>query len=120
MTASLFDPDDPPVAPRPPTEGARLAQEARDLGLAQVEANAPDEWKAEAWAFLCRYVESHREVFVDDLWAAGLPRPHEARALGAVVLRAARQGLVVPTGRHRPSTASRGGTKPVWRSTRCS
>lgn len=35
----------------------------------------------------------------DDVWEMGLERPREPRALGPVMMRAARAGLIYPTGR---------------------
>ncbi len=54
---------------------------------------------------------------VDDFWReARLDSPPEARALGPVILRAARLRLMEKTGEFRQSVASNLSPKPVWRS----
>src|SRR5690554_6727734 len=101
-----------------PTREARAAAAAvrRHDGLVAVEANADDEWKAKALRAIERHLRDHAEFFVDDLWAAGLERPAESRALGPVILKAAREGWMRKTGGYRPSVASNGSPKPVWKS----
>lgn len=89
----------------------------RDAAIQQVEDNADEDWKTLAWDTLCEYLCEHDEFFVDDFWKnTGLPRPREARALGAIVTRAARANYMEKTGEYRPSVASNMTAKPVWRS----
>lgn len=93
------------------------AQASRDRAIAQVEANAePPAWVDYAAAFIETYARSHPLVFVDDLWAAGLARPENPKALGPAILRAARSGIIEKTGDYRPSVSSHLLPKPVWRS----
>lgn len=104
------------LSPVRPTD-VRDAVVARDKALTAVEAGADSSWKAAAWKAMVGYLCSHAEFFVDDFWAeSGLERPREARALGAVVQKAAREGLMERTGRSRPSVRSNMSDKPVWRS----
>jgi hypothetical protein len=64
-----------------------------------------------------RYLIEHDEFFVDDFWSdSGLDEPCEARALGPLVLRAAREGLMEQKGEFRKSVASNLSPKPVWQS----
>lgn len=91
----------------------------RDAGMARAEANAPDGWNDEAYDFVVRYLERHTELHVDDLWNVGLPTPPNPRALGPVLQRAARSGLMVKTGEYRPSVRSHLSPKPVWESLIC-
>lgn len=94
------------------------AIEARSQALERVEENADDRWLAEAEEKLEAYLTTHAEFHVDDFWqASGLSVPREARALGPVVLRAARNGWIVKTGISKPSVRSRMGEKPIWKST---
>lgn len=88
----------------------------RDGALAAVEAAADEAWKAEAWDLLVTYLEQHAEFHVDQLWSAGLSTPRESRALGPIILRAARKGLMVRSGQYRPSVRSNLSEKPVWTS----
>jgi hypothetical protein len=97
-----------------PTPEAAAAR--RDAGVAQAEAGAGDDWLDQAFEFLRAYAEEHEEVFVDDLWEAGLTPPANRRALGPVLMRAARAGVIEKTGQYRPSTSSNLSVKPVWRS----
>lgn len=93
------------------------AQERRDTGIALADQNADAAWRAHAWEVLRAYLRTHAEFFVDAFWnESGLERPREARALGALVQRAAREGLMEKTGEYRKSVASNLSPKPVWRS----
>lgn len=94
----------------------RAVMERRDAALRQVDENASVEWKDEAWKFLVNYAASHAEIFVDDLWEAGLPHTREDRALGPLFLRGARERLMEKTGTYRASVRSNMTEKPVWRS----
>jgi uracil-DNA glycosylase family 4 len=94
---------------------ASVAQ--RDAAVAAVAANADPDWMTLAWDTLVKYLHTHPEFFVDDWWAdTGLPEPREARALGPVVMRAARKGLMEKSGNFRKSIRSNMTEKPVWRS----
>lgn len=93
------------------------AREQRDEGIRRVEAGAEVEWKDTAWNILIGYLRVHPDFFVDDLWKrTNLPWPQEARAIGPIILRAARSGYIVKTGEYRPSVRSNMSIKPVWKS----
>lgn len=95
------------------------AARRRDLVLAQVADAADPAWAAAAWDALMTYLRTHPEFFADDFWNATetvLARPRESRALGPIVLRAARLGHMVKSGRFRKSTASNMTEKPIWTS----
>jgi hypothetical protein len=77
-------------------EGARR----RDDGMARADAHADPDWKAEA----DQIVRDFLVPFLgDDVWATldrrGVDYPHEPRALGPIILRVYRAGLIEPTGR---------------------
>lgn len=84
--------------------------------LTAVETHADPDWMDTAWAALVTYLETHRSLFVDDLWDTGLPEPRESRALGPLILRAARDGLMAKSGEFRKSVRSHMTEKPVWTS----
>jgi len=99
--------------------------EARDRareGAERAAAASGDEWQDTAAEFVRGWLQTHATLFVDDLWAAGLPEPKSPRALGAVLQMAIREkwmeeqrtadGYVAA----RPSTRSNGQLKRVWRS----
>jgi hypothetical protein len=90
------------------------SEAARAEGIAAVDDNADEQWKEEALAFVQAYLQQHPTLFGDDLWAAGLPEPRERRALGPVILRAARNGWMEKSGDHRASHSSHGIPKPIW------
>lgn len=95
----------------------RDAARRRDAAIVQVEAGADPDWMATAWDALVDYLRTHEEWFADDFWAeTNLAKPREARALGPLVLRAAREGFMVKTGLFRKSVASNMTEKPRWRS----
>lgn len=98
-----------------PEEARTQSIAERDLGMDRAEL-AAGPWNDEAFAFVRTYLEAHAELFCDDLWAAGLSEPPNAKALGPVILRAAREGLMEKSGNYRPSVSSHGIPKPVWRS----
>lgn len=76
---------------------------------------ADADWMEHAWAKLCEYFKTHDEFFVDDFWdTSGLGKPTDARALGSLVQRAARDGLIEKTGEFRKSKNSNGSEKPIW------
>lgn len=102
-----------------PTETPTLwegAQLQRDFALASAEEHAPIGWNDTAYQFLEGFLREHAEMHVDELWDAGLPAPPEQRAIGAVIQRAARAGLMRRSGRTRPSVRSHLAHKPVWES----
>jgi hypothetical protein len=113
--AGLFD----PTAPAPSIQGDRTAQaEARRRdGIERADQHADPQWLAEAAAAIRLMAELNREFIIDDVWATvGLRRPHESRAMGAVVVRAKRDGIIAPTDRTRPSNSSNRSPMRVWRS----
>jgi uracil-DNA glycosylase family 4 len=95
------------------------AARRRDLALVQVADAADPAWATAAWDALMAYLRTHPEFFVDDFWNATeavLARPRESRALGPIVLRAARLGHMAKSGKFRKSTASNMTEKPIWTS----
>jgi hypothetical protein len=93
------------------------ARAARDAAVTAVDAHAEPEWKELALEAVRRTCEALPEFICDDIWEVGqLPSAREDRALGAVMRRAAREGLCVRTDRTRPSVRSHLSPKPVWRS----
>ncbi len=75
----------------------------RDLAIAQADEHAPDDWRARARAALAEVARSLPLLCSDDVWATGLEKPREARALGAVFQWARREGMIVRTSQFRQS-----------------
>ncbi len=105
------------VAP-PERRMARTAAEIRrDEGMRSAAKGAGQEWAERAHAAISRYLAENETFFVDDFWeATDLDRPEDSRAIGPVISRVARDGLMERTGTYRPSSASNLSAKPVWRS----
>ena len=77
------------------------AREARDEALERVSVRSP-EWRALAYHYL-KALALHRErVTSETLWAyleaRGIPVPDEPRAMGPVMLKATKDGLLRPLG----------------------
>ncbi|MEU9975059.1 hypothetical protein [Streptomyces sp. NPDC051014] len=92
------------------------AQKSRDAAIAQVDANADDAWKRYALGFIAEVSADLDEFTTDDLWDAGLIKPREPRALGPVMRRAAKRGLIATTGEFRASRYRNCAPLPVWAS----
>lgn len=86
--------------------------------MARVEAHSGVAWQDEADLVLGLLVRRQPEITADDLWKAGLSRPHDGRALGTVVMRAVRDSLLADTGRSTRSTLAVRHRRPltVWKS----
>lgn len=91
---------------------ARTGREARDDALHAVEAGAPLSWIIQARAVIRELAATGQEWTSDDVWAR-LPHPPEPRALGAAIRGEAATGLIVGTGRTRPSTRPDCHARPV-------
>ena len=97
--------------------GLFASEAQRDEGLDRVERGADSDWLTMAWSTLVDYLRTHVLFFVDDFWRdTNLERPRESRALGPLVLRAARLKMMEKTGQFRKSVASNMTEKPIWRS----
>ena len=106
----------PTLFDEPPTRQDRedAASAGRDQGLADAEAHADRQWKADAWAWLTDYLREHDEFFPDDACREG-PQPREKRAWGPIILRASRAGMIVRAG-FRSRTSGHMTAATVWRS----
>lgn len=76
------------------------------------------DWAELAYAAVRQVAERHPEFTPDEIWATGLQKPNEARALGGVMRRARQDGLIEKTGRVQPTTQpeSHSTDVTVWRS----
>jgi hypothetical protein len=96
--------------------------DAKDDAIDRVERHANDVWLDAAYAALQRVARNQPTVTADDVWEA-LPDAlkslqHEARAIGPVMLRGLRDGVLAPTDRIRMSALGKGRWKVrVWTST---
>lgn len=101
-------------------DAARQAAERRkERALRAAERPQLDGWRNDARAFLRSYLVNHAELFPPDLPAAGLPPMPEgasAKAVGAVIVYAIRNGWMEQSGEYRRSPSSNMSPKPVYRS----
>jgi hypothetical protein len=99
----------------PKLEGRIAVRKERDDALKQVEENAAEQWKREALNAIHQTALQLREFISDDVWEVGaLEAPHEARALGPMMLQAAKNGWIVKTNYIKPSVRSHLSGKPIW------
>lgn len=104
-----------------PDAGAAL----RDQGIARAATSSGDEWQERALRLVRIHATNHSTLTCDGmrLWveATGFDRPPDARAWGAVMLRAKREAIVEPTDRFEVSADPACHKSPVrvWRSLVC-
>lgn len=83
------------------------------------EAVAADElsryrgWRAKAWQVILGLVKLGDEFTSDEFWMLMTDVPAEPRWLGPLLSEASKQGLIVNTGRHRPSALAGRHSRPV-------
>jgi hypothetical protein len=76
------------------------SRQARDKGIEQAEKHANqvhDSWSDKAFEFLKSFIVNHKKFLAEDVryYSAGvIPEPPSQRAWGAVIVRAAKQGLI--------------------------
>jgi len=89
MNQATFDFQESPPELFPAADDPGPSGEAlRDEGIARAASGAGP-WIEQALAAARRILISRREMTTDDLWEAGIPRPAEPRAAGAVMREAA-------------------------------
>lgn len=95
------------------------AEEAKRAAIARVEANMEPDWAAAVEAAILVVCRRMREFTTDDVWDefGDADLPHEKRAMGAAMLRAARNGWIEATDRTRPSARAvcHANPKRVWK-----
>lgn len=91
------------------------AEQARDTALEKVERGADPVWLAEARAKVLLVARTHDRFTGDDIWAAGLSKGREPRALGAVMNALAREGEIVRTGSYVKSRFRHASPMVEWR-----
>lgn len=115
LTLDLVPPAATASAEHRPDPLARARHQA-ERAMERAAAHADQAWLDEALEAVRRTCLRLEDFIGDDVWETGLSMPREARALGPVMMRAARLGYCVRTDRVRPSVRSHGSPKPVWKS----
>lgn len=97
-----------------------LSQQAQDEGIARVDENADDDWKARALAAVEKVCRKKVTFTPDDIWEyIEKPPPGTApQALGPVMQRARGLGWCIPTGQFVPSNIPSQHKNPIreWKS----
>lgn len=94
------------------------AKREAQKGIDRAHDHADTRWKTAAYLAVSR-VALERETFTaTDIWLVLGAMPAEPRALAKVIQRAAKNELIEPTDRYRPSGTRRNHNRPerVWRS----
>lgn len=93
------------------------AKQAGEEAIERVRKAAGREWVAHARSAVLNIACSRIEFTSDDVWEYGLPKPREARALGAVMAQLARECRIERTGAYRPTrqVSRHGAPIAVWR-----
>jgi hypothetical protein len=98
------------------------AIQARDEAINRVNEHAEPIWKRAALMAIRSIAVEQTELTTDDVWLwlheMAIETPHEPRALGAMMVKAARAGLISPTDRTRKSLrpVCHANPKRVWQS----
>ncbi len=94
------------------------ATAGKDVGMAHA-AEAASDWVAAAYDAVATYAQHHEFFHADEFWTWGLDHglevPEQPKALGPVIARAARDGVLDRTNAAAPSVRSHLSLKPVWR-----
>lgn len=101
---------------------ALLAEQARDAAIERVDAHADPDWRDVAYRCVVNAARRLETLTTDDVIAELTHYPaittHEPRALGPVMMRAARDNIIAATDRFIKSEAvsRHRAPKQVWRS----
>lgn len=76
---------------------ADLGSYLKERSMARVESNADPAWRRAAAQAIMKVAKERETFTADDVWATGLVRPPEPRALGPELASAERFGLIEAT-----------------------
>jgi hypothetical protein len=95
---------------------APTGEELRDEGMERALRAAPADWKAVAWQAILDLTDAGSEFTSDAVWEKVGFSPPEPRALGPLLLRAQRAGMIRPSGERRSSERAvrHAGPVSVW------
>jgi hypothetical protein len=110
-------PEDPP---RPPRLDPALGRAARDEAMAAAEAHADPDFNEAAYRAVYQTARERPQFLIDAVWTTlgGRSQTREKRAMGAVMARARRDGLIRPTGHFHASAQPQCHSRPcrIWES----
>jgi hypothetical protein len=105
-------------------QDAQAGRQLRDEAIQRVDEHAAPAWKDVAYAAVAHLSSVLPEFTTDEVWYAIANSDdvttHELRAMGAVMRRAQRAGLIEPTDRYMASTRAvcHSAPKRIWRAVR--
>jgi hypothetical protein len=92
------------------------AMQERDEGIERSFSAASEAWKTTAIAFVEDMALRKATFTADDLWLEGLSMPPEPRALGGVLTRCVKNGVITKSGQYAPSVRRHATPIIVWKS----
>ena len=87
--------------------------------IAQVQENANPDWNEEAWEEFMDIARTNLEFTSNNVTVrmkSSKAKTHDARAIGPIMLKAARARIIEKTGRYAPGAYGHGKPTPIWRS----
>lgn len=95
---------------------APTGEQLRDEGMERALRAAPADWKAVAWQAIVELANAGADFTSDAVWEKVGFSPPEPRALGPLLLRAQRAGMIRPSGERRSSERAvrHAGPVTVW------
>lgn len=88
----------------------------RDQSIRQVEENADQQWLDDAYRVVKRLAKKGSPFTTDEVWKSLKAAAREPRAMGAVMTRAYRDGVIQPTDSWKQSVRASSHARPlrVW------
>lgn len=113
------------LKPKPPAQQDLFApkplpdwRKERDDGISRADEHAAEEWKEKAWTVLLFFIHNHDTFMAYEVTMAirelDIPTPTD-RALGALIRRAVREGLIEQAG-YNNNVIAHGCPSPIWKS----
>lgn len=90
----------------------------REMAIEQIDSNTSENWKAAAMQALQKVAATVERFTTDLVWEVLDGEPHDNRAMGPVMRRAWKAGLIEPTDQHELSERPQCHRRPmrVWQS----
>jgi len=91
----------------------QIAEDNRDTAINNALKRAGEEWAKEVTAELIKRIAVQVKPFLVEDITQGLPKAHDARAIGGVIRRLAKQGVIRKCG-YAPARTSHMSPKVLW------
>jgi len=99
-----------------PACGGKTAKQLGQEGMARALANSKDAWRKEAMQAIKLCAKGYASFTATEFRALCKTQPHSPGAIGAVFQKAAKEGIIIPTGEYRQSSlpSTHGRPQKVW------